>query len=149
MPEEPSGYDVDVRDATARRLSRLHVWLYRLTRGVLGRRLVRNDMLLLTTAGRRSGRPHTVPLLYLREGDTLVVIASWGGRSHHPQWYTNLAANPRVTVQVRGQRWRARARTATPAERALWWPRVLVAYHGYRQYERNTDRIIPVVFLER
>lgn len=137
-----------MRDTTARRLSRLHAFLYRLTRGALGQRLVRNDMLLLTTTGRRTGTPHTVPLLYLHEGDTLVVIASWGGRAHHPHWYANLVANPQVTVQVRGRRWRARARTATPAERALWWPRVLAAYDGYRQYQRNTDRVIPVVFLE-
>lgn len=137
-----------MRDATARRLSRLHVWSYRLTCGVLGRRLVRNDMLLLTTTGVRSGRLRTVPLLCLREGDTFVVIASWGGRPHHPQWYGNLVADPHVTVQFRGRRWQARARTATPAERDRWWPRILAAYRGYRQYERNTDRVIPVVFLE-
>jgi F420H(2)-dependent quinone reductase len=137
-----------MRDATARRLSRLHIGLYRLTGGLLGRRLVRNDMLLLTTTGSRSGRRHTVPLLYLHDGDTLVVIASWGGRPHHPQWYTNLVANPLATVQVRSRRWAVRARTATPEERAVWWPRVLATYKGYQVYESNTDRVIPVVFLE-
>lgn len=137
-----------MRDVTARRLSRLHIFLYRATRGVLGRRLVHNDMLLLTTTGSRSGRRRTVPLLYLRDDGTLVVIASWGGRPHHPQWYTNLVANPQVTVQVRAKRWQAQARTANPDERAVWWPRVLAAYKGYRLYESNTDRVIPVVFLE-
>lgn len=137
-----------MRDATARRLSRLHIFLYRMTGGVLGRRLVRNDMLLLTTTGSKTGKRHTVPLLYLRDGDTPVVIASWGGRPKHPQWYTNLVADPRATVQVRSKRWEVRARTATPEERAVWWPRVLATYKGYRLYESNTDRVIPVVFLE-
>lgn len=137
-----------MRSATARRLSRLHTVLYRATKGVVGRRLVRNDMLLLTTTGSRSGKPRTVPLLYLRDGDTVVVAASWGGRPHHPQWYTNLVAEPRATVQVRSRQWRVRARTATPAERVVWWPRFLTAYHGYRVYASNTDRAIPVVFLE-
>lgn len=137
-----------MRDDTARRLSQLHRLIYQVTRGLIGRRLVRNDMLLLTTRGRRTGRTHSVPLLYLRDGDALVVIASWGGRPDHPQWYQNLLADPRALVQVRSRRWPVRARTAEPAERARWWPRVLAAYHGYRIYESNTDRVIPVVFLE-
>ena len=136
-----------VRDSTARRLSRLHAFLYRITGGGLGSRLVRNDMLLLTTTGAKTARRHTVPLLYLRDAETLVVIASWGGRPRHPQWYANLVANPRATVQVGSKRWPVRARTAEPDERALWWPKVLAAYRGYRAYESNTDRVIPVVFL--
>jgi F420H(2)-dependent quinone reductase len=137
-----------VRDNTARRLSRLHIFVYRLTRGVIGRRLVRNDMLLLTTRGRKTGKPHTVPLLYLLDDETPVVIASWGGRPNHPQWYQNLEAHPKAEVQVRSKKWRVRARTASPEEREQWWPKVLAAYHGYRVYESNTDRVIPVVFLE-
>lgn len=137
-----------MRNATARRLSKLHVAVYRLSCGLLGRRLVKNDMLLLTTRGAKSGRKHTRPLLYLRNGDTLVVIASWGGRPYHPDWYANLIAHPEATVQVRARRWRVRARTATPEEHYLWWPRVLDAYHGYRVYQSHTDRVIPIVFLE-
>jgi F420H(2)-dependent quinone reductase len=137
-----------VRDNTARRLSRLHIFVYRLTRGVIGRRLVKNDMLLLTTRGRKTGKPHTVPLLYLLDDETPVVIASWGGRPNHPQWYQNLEADPKAEVQVRSKKWRVRARTASPEEREQWWPKVLAAYHGYRVYESNTDRDIPVVFRE-
>lgn len=136
-----------MRDVTARRLSRLHRALYRLTRGVVGRRLVDNDMLLLTTWGAKTGRRHTVPLLYLRDGDTFVVIASWGGRLQHPDWYLNLQAHPEAIVQVRSEHWQVRARTATPDERDIWWPRVLDAYKGYRVYQSHTDRVIPVVFL--
>ncbi|WP_166355336.1 nitroreductase family deazaflavin-dependent oxidoreductase [Phytoactinopolyspora limicola] len=137
-----------MRDTTARRLSRLHSWLYRLTGGRVGRRLVNNDMLLLTTRGRTTGKPHTVPLLYLLDGDTPVVIASWGGRPEHPEWFKNLQVEPSALVQVRSKVWRVRARVADADERAAWWPRVLAAYHGYRTYELNTDRVIPVVFLE-
>ena len=137
-----------MRDATARRLSRLHVVLYRLTGGRIGRRLVNNDMLLLTTRGVVTGREHTVPLLYLRDGETLVVIASWGGRPTHPQWFTNLMAHPEATVQVQSERWPVRARAATPEEREEWWPRVLATYQGYRVYQSHTGRVIPVVFLD-
>jgi deazaflavin-dependent oxidoreductase (nitroreductase family) len=137
-----------VRDDTARRLSRLHAVVYRLTGGVLGRRLVRNDMLLLTTRGARTARRHTVPLLYLRDGETMIVIASWGGRARNPDWYANLVSHPRATVQVRSRVVSVQARTATPAEREQWWPRIVAAYPGYRTYQSHTDRVIPVVFLE-
>jgi deazaflavin-dependent oxidoreductase (nitroreductase family) len=137
-----------VRDNTARRLSRLHVNVYRLTGGVLGRRLVGNDMLLLTTRGRTTGKAHTVPLLDLPDGDTLVVIASWGGRPRDPQWYRNLVAEPRALVQVRSRTWAVRGRTADTDERDTWWPRIVAAYPGYRIYRSRTDRTIPVVLLE-
>jgi deazaflavin-dependent oxidoreductase (nitroreductase family) len=137
-----------VRDSTAKRLSALHRVLFRITRGVIGRRFVHNDMLLLTTTGRNSGRPHTVPLLYLTEGDTVAVIASWGGRPHHPEWYLNLAADPQVEVQIDGERAPMKARTASPRERAVWWPRAVAAYAGYRDYQSRTEREIPVVLLE-
>jgi F420H(2)-dependent quinone reductase len=137
-----------VQDKRVRRLSRLHLIVYRLTGGLVGGRLVRNDMLLLTTTGRRTGKRHTVPLLYLEEGDTLVVIASFGGRPYHPQWYLNLVADPSVTVQRLSRRLPHRARTADPEERSWWWPRVVAAYDGYRAYQDRTDREIPVVLLD-
>lgn len=105
-------------------------------------------MLLLTTRGSVTGKPHTVPLLYLRDGRTLVVIASWGGRPDNPDWYRNLCRDPRATVQVRSKRWAVRARTASVGERALWWPRIVAAYPGYRVYQARTYRVIPVVLLE-
>jgi deazaflavin-dependent oxidoreductase (nitroreductase family) len=105
-------------------------------------------MLLLTTTGRASGRAHTVPLLYLHHGLTLVVIASWGGRDYHPDWYLNLIAHPGAVVNVRGARRKVVARTASEQERKVWWPRVEDAYHGYEAYQRRTHRQIPLVFLE-
>ena len=136
-----------MRDRTAQRLSRLHKLLYRATRGVVGRRLVNNDMLLLTTTGRTTGEEHTVPLLYLEDGNDLVVVASWGGRDNNPHWYQNLAADPRVVVQVRGRRWPATAATAGPQRRAELWPQVVAAYGEYETYQSRTDREIPVVIL--
>ena len=114
----------------------------------MGHRLVDNDMLLLTTVGHVSGKPHTVPLLYLRDGERLVVIASYGGRPGHPTWYHNLVADPRVEVQIDGRVFEMLAFTADSKERALWWPRVEAAYDGYKEYQSRTDRVIPVVFLE-
>jgi len=136
-----------VHDQMAKYLSSMHRVLYRTTGGRIGRRLVHNDMCLLTTTGRRTGKEHTVPLLYLRDDDRLVVIASWGGRDRHPEWYLNLLERPSATVQVLEERWPVTATTAAPDERAVWWPRVLAAYDGYAEYESRTDREIPVVFL--
>ncbi len=136
-----------MRDRTAKSLSTLHTILYRATRGLIGRRLVNNDMLLLSTAGRTTGKTHTVPLLYLQDGDDLVVIASWGGRDNHPEWYLNLLANPAATAQVNGSRIPVTAQTAPPDQRSRLWPKVLKAYDGYRVYQSRTDREIPLVIL--
>ena len=137
-----------MKDTTARRLSRLHTILFRATRGRIGRRLVNNDMLLLTTHRRSSGRSHTVPLLYLREGDAFVVFASWGGRRYHPDWYHNLRAEPEATVDVRGVNYGVVARVAEGPERTKWWERATNAYNGYADYQRRTNRQIPIVILD-
>lgn len=137
-----------MRDSSVRRMSSLHRVLYRLTGGAIGRRLVDNDMLLLTTTGRKTGTPHTVPLLFLRDGESLVVIASFGGRDRHPEWYRNLLVHPSVSAQIGGSRVSLRARTASPSERGTWWPRVVEAYDAYARYSGRTDREIPVVILE-
>ncbi len=137
-----------MRDNTAKHLSRLHALAYRLTSGVVGRRLVDNDMLLLRTVGRRSGKVHEVPLLYLSSDSGYVVFASWGGRDRNPEWYLNLEAQPRTDVQIRGERVEVHARTMSEGERAVWWERAVAAYAGYAEYQSRTDRVIPVVILE-
>lgn len=134
---------------TVRALSGLHIGLYRATRGRLGRRLARHDMLLLTTTGRRSGHPHTVPLLYLRIKGELAVIASYGGHPTHPDWYRNLLADPQAEVQVNGERFPVIARTADPAERRRLWALAVAEYAGYAGYQDKTDRLIPVALLRR
>ena len=135
-------------DRLVKVLSRLHAGAYRVTRGAVGKRLVDNDMLLLTTVGRSSQSPHTVPLLYLTEDDRLVVVASYGGRDHHPEWYRNLVATPNARVQVRGEVRPVIATTMTAAERSAWWPRFVDTYGDYATYQSRTDREIPLVWLD-
>ena len=137
-----------MRDSEVKRWSAFHRVLYETTNGALGRRLVGNDMLLLTTRGRRTGEAHTVPLLYLRDGERLLVIASYGGRDHHPEWYLNLLAEPEVTARVGARNLTMTARTASPSERDSWWPKVVAAYRDYAVYQQRTEREIPVVVLE-
>ena len=98
-------------------LGRIHVRLYRLTGGVLGGHVGRMPVLLLTTTGRRTKKQRTTPLLYLADGDRLVVVASYGGAPQHPAWFLNLEATPDVEAQVRRDRRRVRARVATAEER--------------------------------
>jgi deazaflavin-dependent oxidoreductase (nitroreductase family) len=105
-------------------------------------------MLLLTTVGRSTGREHTVPLLYLREGNRFIVIASYGGRAEHPEWYRNLVVHPRASVQILGDRTEVTAKTMTEDERAEWWPQVVDAYGDYDVYQSRTDRQIPIVWLD-
>jgi deazaflavin-dependent oxidoreductase (nitroreductase family) len=137
-----------MRDGTAKWLSHVHTGLYRATAGRIGRRLVDNDMLLLTTRGRVTGASHTVPLLYLLDDAGYVVFASWGGRANHPEWYLNLQADPVARVQVESARVQVVARTVEGDERQQWWGAAQLAYDGYTVYQSRTDRQIPVVMLE-
>ena len=105
-------------------------------------------MLLMTTTGRVTGTKHTVPLLYLRSGDRLVVVASFGGRPKHPEWYLNLLADPQASVQILGEHHTVTAATMTDRERTEWWPVVVSAHSGYDEYQSNTDRQIPLVWLD-
>lgn len=136
-----------MRDTTVRRLSVLHRVLFQTTGGRIGRRFVANDMLLLTTTGRVTGSPHTVPLLYLADGPDVLVIASWGGRPRHPEWFLNLQASPRVDVQMHKRRFSAHAVILDEPERSEWWHRAVEAYDGYAAYQSRTERVIPVVRL--
>jgi deazaflavin-dependent oxidoreductase (nitroreductase family) len=122
--------------------------LYRLSGGKLGG-LPGTDVLLLTTTGRRSGKPRTTPLIYLSDGRSLVVVASFGGSDAHPAWYLNLEANPEVEVRIgREATRRMRARPASAAERERLWPEFTKIYGGYEKYRQRTEREIPLVFLE-
>ena len=103
--------------------------------------------LLLTTVGRKSGRELTMPLIFGRHGPSYVVVASKGGAPAHPAWYLNLEANPSVRVQVKGEKFTARAHTANAAERAQLWPKMVQIYAPYELYQTKTERQIPVVIL--
>jgi deazaflavin-dependent oxidoreductase (nitroreductase family) len=105
--------------------------------------------LLLTTVGRKSGKVLTLPLIFGQSGSDYVVVASKGGAQAHPAWYLNLEANPQVQVQVKADKFTARARTATGAERAALWTKMVEIYAPYTDYQKKTDRQIPVVVLKR
>ena len=126
----------------------IHVALYRLTGGRIGGKAFGAPVLLLTTRGRKTGKARTTPLLYLEDGDRLVVVASKGGAPRHPAWFLNLAANPEVTVERARQRLTMRAREADDEARARYWPQVVAMYPGYEKYQQKTSRRIPLVVLE-
>jgi deazaflavin-dependent oxidoreductase (nitroreductase family) len=126
-----------------------HVDRYRATDGEEGHDWRGANVLLLTTRGRRSGEPRTSPLIYGEHGDDYMVVASKGGWPAPPAWYLNLSEEPEVEVQVKGDRFGARARTAGPGERPELWRQMNEQWPDYDAYQANTDREIPVVVLER
>ena len=122
-----------------------HVDRYRATDGEEGHDWQGSQVLLLTTTGRRSGEQRTTPLIYGRHGDDVMVVASKGGADEPPAWFLNLEAE----VQVKGDRFRARTRVATPEEKPEMWRTMTSEWPAYDEYQQNTEREIPVVVLER
>jgi F420H(2)-dependent quinone reductase len=134
-----------------RRLMGLHTALYKASGGRLGHQVPGGPgkMLLLDHLGAKSGTKRTSPLLYVRDGDDLVVIASKGGYPKNPAWFYNLKANPDTTVQVGRHHLEVHARVATPEERERLWPLAVKTYRGYEDYAaRSKGREIPLVILE-
>ena len=126
-----------------------HVAKYVETDGAVGFEWNGATCLLLTTTGRRSREPRTVPLIFATDGDRCVVVASKGGAPDDPAWYQNLAANPTVEVQVKGDRFTATARTVEGNERDRCWALANAMWPRYDDYAKRTTRVIPVVVLER
>jgi deazaflavin-dependent oxidoreductase (nitroreductase family) len=125
-----------------------HRRVYRLTGGKIGGRIGKLPVLLLTTIGRKSGKPRTQPLAYTRVGDGYAVIASKGGAAQHPLWYLNLRANRLAEVTVGRDTHEVRARDAEGEERERLWRALADLYPGYDRYAQKTSRRIPVVVLE-
>ena len=126
-------------------VSKIDGWIMRHTKLRLLARSA--PALLLTTIGRKSGQPRTTPVLYLRDGTDIVVVASKAGLPNHPLWYLNLEANPNVEVEVDGRKMAMLARRATEDEKQRLWPRLVERYPDFASYQARTDRDIPVVFL--
>ncbi|MGD0386141.1 MAG: nitroreductase family deazaflavin-dependent oxidoreductase [Solirubrobacteraceae bacterium] len=127
----------------------LHTLIYRATRGSVGHRFRGGPaMLLLDHVGARSAVRRTTPLVYVRDGENVVLVASKGGYPRHPAWFHNLKAHPDTNVQIGSRRLAVRARVADPQERARLWPKVVAAYAGYETYQQRTEREIPLVILE-
>lgn len=125
-----------------------HVDRYLATEGEEGHDWEGTQTLILITTGRRSGETRLHPLIYGRDGDNYLVVASKGGAPKHPAWYLNLEANPDVEIQVKGERLRAHARTATAEEKPRLWSIMTREWPDYDNYQQRTDREIPLVVLE-
>ena len=127
-----------------------HVDRYRATDGEEGYRWLRDTtILLLTTRGAKTGAERVIPLIFERHGDDYLIVASRGGTDTPPGWYVNLRADPDVQVQVKGDVFRARARDATPQEKPEMWRKMAAVWPDYDEYQKRTERNIPVVVLER
>ena len=155
MDQKPEGLDGEFARRVIKLMATVNVAVYRLTRGRIGGTWRigagwRNPVpiCLVEHRGRRTGKLRTTPLVYLRDDDRVVVVASQAGRPQHPLWFRNLEADPEATVQIKGDRSLMRARTASPPERAELWPRLVDLYRDYDSYQSWTDREIPVVVLE-
>lgn len=136
-----------MRRSTVQILSRLHTLAFRATGGRLGSRIAGIDVLLLTTTGNRTGATRTVPLLYLRDDPDLIVVASYGGRPHHPDWYLNLLADPEARIRVDGEHRTVHSATLSVEEREIWWKRAVAEWSDYGEYQERTTREIPLVRL--
>jgi deazaflavin-dependent oxidoreductase (nitroreductase family) len=157
LPEErPSGLDSPGAVRFIKYMSKGQVAVFKATNGRIGSKWRIGAGLtkpvptfLLNHVGRTSGKAFTTPLLYLRDGSNLVVVASQGGLPKDPQWYLNLLAHPDTSVRIRKEGERlVRARVASEEERAQLWPRLVDLYADFAKYDRWADRVIPVVILE-
>jgi deazaflavin-dependent oxidoreductase (nitroreductase family) len=142
MPEPLRPSDDDL-------FGQVHVRIYRQTGGERGYNWRGATILLLTTKGRATGKERTTPLIFRSDGERWVLIASQGGAPDHPQWYKNLARDPRATIQVKAERIPVRAHDATGDERERLWSLMTENWPAYDVYQRRTARQIPVVVLER
>lgn len=130
-------------------MSRINTWAYKVSGGRVGGTFLQGaPVALLTTIGRKSGEARVSPLLFLRDGNRVVLVASQGGRANNPMWYLNLKANPQVTVQIKKEVLRLTARDATEAERAQYWPQLVEMYSSFEDYQSWTDRVIPIVICD-
>lgn len=152
---KPEGLDKPYVATIIKTMSRVNTAVYRWTGGLLGSTWRVGSafpwgipVLLLTTTGRRSGLPRTLPLLFIEDGPNIIVVASKGGLPTQPLWYKNLIANPACEVQIKRRKMKMLARTASPEEREALWPKLVDHYPDYASYATWTDRVIPVVILE-
>jgi F420H(2)-dependent quinone reductase len=143
-----SRFSMSIPAGALRAIGRLNVPVYRLTRGRLMSKVGRAPVLLLTSIGRRSGQPRTAPVLYLADGERLVVIGSNAGNTRAPAWSHNLRSNPDSEVQIRGEHRSVRARVTEGEERTELWRKMNEQYSGFEDYDERTSRHIGVFVLE-
>ena len=139
---------MNLKDEAAKVITSIHRQLVRLSGGRIGGRLFGMQSLNLITTGRKTGkRRETMLTAPVVDGETVVLVASWGGDDRHPTWYLNLRDTPEVAIDRGNGEEPMLARTATAEEKAALWPRITAAYQGYAGYQKRTERDIPVVLL--
>lgn len=149
MAEPPRALNAKSTDVLIKVMSRAQTWVYKKTGGRVADKFLRGTAVgILTTIGRKTGEPRDVPLLFLREGQRVVLVASSGGRDKHPPWYLNLKANPKITFRIKREVLALVARDATDAERAEYWPKLDAMYADFASYRSYTDRVIPIVICD-
>ena len=126
---------------------KVHKALYQMTGSRVFANLGQMPTLLLTTTGHKSGQPRTVPLLYIENADGFAIVASFGGAPKHPSWYLNLQGDPKATIQIEKRVIPVTATTASQEEKKHLWPEFTAIYPDYDNYEKETERDIPVVLL--
>ncbi len=130
-------------------MSKAQTFVFKKTNGKFGSRFLKgSEVGILTTTGRKSGEPRESPLLFLQEGQRIVLVASQGGRATNPMWYLNLVANPSISFQTKAGVFALTARDATAAERADYWPKLDAMYPDFVNYRSYTDREIPIVICD-
>ncbi|TPG32026.1 nitroreductase family deazaflavin-dependent oxidoreductase [Mycolicibacterium hodleri] len=130
-------------------MSKAQTWIFKKSGGKLGNKFLKGtEVGILTTIGRKSGEARDSPLLFLQEGQRIVLVACQGGRATNPMWYLNLAANPSVTFQTRAGLLKLTAREATDAERDKYWPKLDAMYPDFVNYRSYTDRKIPIIICD-
>jgi deazaflavin-dependent oxidoreductase (nitroreductase family) len=130
-------------------MSKAQTFVFKKTNGKLGNKFLKgSEVGILTTTGRKTGEPRESPLLFLQEGQRIVLVASQGGRATNPMWYLNLVANPKVTFQTKRGTFDLVARDATDAERDEYWPKLDAMYADFANYRSYTDRKIPIVICD-
>ena len=143
-PVPPAG---SLRLGVLNLFTRLNVIAYRASGGRLGGRMQKAPVCILHTVGRKSGKRRETPLLYLADGDKVVLVASAGGRETSPSWYHNLRAMDAAEVEILGRRTKMTPRLASAEERAGYWPKLNEIYSEYDAYQARTKREIPVVVM--
>ncbi|MFD4367342.1 nitroreductase family deazaflavin-dependent oxidoreductase [Rhodococcus sp. NPDC058521] len=152
MTTRPAHLDSPTTARIIKWMSHVNVFLYRRTGGLLGSKWRVGSafpfgipVCLLTTTGHKSGQQRITPLVFMEDGENVVLVASQGGLPKNPMWYLNSMADPRVSIQIKRRVTTMTARVATPDERAALWPRLTSLYADFDNYQTWTDRTIPVV----
>jgi F420H(2)-dependent quinone reductase len=149
MPRPFTAREERIAKPLIRVMSAVNTWIYRLSGGRIGAKWMHGaPILLLTTKGRKSGEMRTAPLLYLEDGDRVIIVGSQGGMSKDPQWVRNVGADSNVEIEIGSRKRAMTARRGTTEEKESYWPALCKMYPDYADYQARTVRDIPILILD-